>query len=52
TARRPVDPSFADEMPQAPVRPFMAISRHELAEAVASTSSRSAPGPDHMRWPW
>ncbi|KAI0633446.1 hypothetical protein C8Q77DRAFT_1058110, partial [Trametes polyzona] len=51
-AQRTVDMSFLDEMPEAEERDFPPISRQELCDAVADLSGRSAPGADHLRWPY
>ncbi|OJT07610.1 hypothetical protein TRAPUB_1516, partial [Trametes pubescens] len=51
-AHREVDMSFLDDMPEADERDFPPISRQELRDAVSDVSSRSAPGSDHLRWPY
>ena len=48
---RPVDLAFAESLPSLPVRDCPPISLRECREAVASCSSSSAPGPDHVTWP-
>ena len=51
-AQRQVDMSLLDELPQLERRDCPPISMQELHDAVANTSSRSAPGADHLRWPY
>ena len=50
---RPVYPEIFDQVdfPTAPMRPFQRFSNQELMEALATTPSASAPGPDHFTWP-
>ncbi|KAI0749199.1 hypothetical protein C8Q80DRAFT_1100505, partial [Daedaleopsis nitida] len=44
--------SFLDDIPQTEERDFPEISTQELLDAVADVSGRSAPGSDHLRWPY
>ncbi|KAH9933220.1 uncharacterized protein BXZ73DRAFT_46378, partial [Epithele typhae] len=49
---RQVDMTFLDDMPQQAARDWPPFALQELRDAIAKVSGRSAPGEDHLRWPY
>ena len=47
---RPTDVTIVDEVDQLPTRSWPPFSAQELRDAIAPTTSSSAPGADHVHW--
>lgn len=49
---RPVDLSALNPLPQMAEREWVTFSELELKEALSACASVSAPGPNHIKWPY
>ena len=47
---RPTNATIVDEVDQLPTRSWPPFSSQELCDAIAPTTSSSAPGADHVHW--